>query len=49
MKTEKEIVEYRNEIEKRLIDSVNTEAMDAVKYYQGVLRTLEWIITGQDV
>ena len=49
MKTEKEIVEYRNEIEKRLIDSVNTETMDAVKYYQGVLRTLEWMITGQDV
>jgi hypothetical protein len=49
MKTENEIKEYRKEIETRLIDSVNTEAMDAVKYYQGVLRTLEWVITGQDV
>ena len=46
MKTEKEIEEYRKEIEKRLVD---TESMDAMKYYQGVLRTLDWVITGIDV
>ena len=46
MKTEKEIEEYRKEIEKRLVE---TESMDATKYYQGVLRALEWIITGTDV
>ncbi len=31
MKTEKDIEEYRIEIEKRLVE---TESMDAMKYYQ---------------
>jgi len=46
MKTEIEIAEYRKEIEERL---VKTDSMDAMKYYQGVLRSLEWVITGKDV
>ena len=46
MKTEKEIGEYRTQIEERL---VKNDSMDAMKYYQGVLRTLEWVITGKDV
>jgi hypothetical protein len=46
MKTELEITEYRKVIEERL---VKAESMDAMKYYQGVLRSLEWVITGQDV
>ncbi len=46
MKTEKDIDEYRKEIEERL---VKTESMDAMKYYQGVLRALEWLTTGKDV
>ena len=46
MKTEKEIDEYRKDIESRL---VKTESMDAMKYYQGVLRALDWTITGIDV
>jgi len=46
MKTETEIAEYRKEIEERLI---KTESMDAMKYYQGVLRSLEWVTTGKDV
>ncbi len=46
MKTEREIEDYRKEIETRLIE---TESMDAMKYYQGVLRTLEWVTTGTDV
>ncbi len=46
MKTEKEIDEYRKDIEDRL---VKTESMDAMKYYQGVLRALDWTITGTDV
>ena len=46
MKTEKEIDEYRKDIEDRL---VKTESMDAMKYYQGVLRALDWTITGVDV
>ena len=46
MKTETEIAEYRKEIEQRLI---KTESMDAMKYYQGVLRSLEWVVTGIDV
>ena len=46
MKTEKEIEEYRKSIEKRLVE---TESMDAMKYYQGVLRALEWITTGKEV
>ena len=46
MKTELEITEYRKIIEDRL---VKTESMDAMKYYQGVLRSLEWVVTGKDV
>ena len=46
MKTEKDIDEYRKVIEDRL---VKTESMDAMKYYQGVLRALDWTITGVDV
>ena len=46
MKSEKEIDDYRKIIEERL---VKTESMDAMKYYQGVLRTLDWTITGIDV
>jgi hypothetical protein len=46
MKTELEITEYRKVIEERL---VKTESMDAMKYYQGVLRSLEWVVTGLDV
>jgi hypothetical protein len=42
VKTEKEIEEYRKEIEERL---VKAKSMDAMKYYQGVLRTLDWAIT----
>jgi hypothetical protein len=46
MKSEKEIGDYRKTIEERL---VKTESMDAMKYYQGVLRALDWTITGIDV
>ncbi len=46
MKTELEIAEYRKVIEERL---VKTKSMDAMKYYQGVLRSLEWVVTGLDV
>lgn len=46
MKSEKEINEYRKIIEERL---VKTDSMDAMKYYQGVLRALDWVITGIDV
>jgi len=46
MKSEKEIDEYRKIIEERL---VKTDSMDAMKYYQGVLRALDWAITGIDV
>jgi hypothetical protein len=46
MKSEKEINDYRKIIEERL---VKTESMDAMKYYQGVLRALDWTITGIDV
>jgi hypothetical protein len=46
MKTENEIAEYRKDIEQRL---VKAESMDAMKYYQGVLRALEWVVTGNDV
>ena len=46
MKTELEIAEYRKVIEERLM---KTESMAAMKYYQGVLRSLEWVITGLDV
>ncbi len=46
MKTELEIIQYRKTIEERL---VKAESMDAMKYYQGVLRSLEWVVTGLDV
>ncbi len=46
MKTESEITEYRKVIEERL---VKAESMDAMKYYQGVLKSLEWVVTGLDV
>ncbi len=46
MKTELEIAEYRKIIEERL---VKTESMDAMKYYQGVLRSLEWVVAGLEV
>ena len=46
MKTENEVAQYRKEIEQRLVKS---ESMDAMKYYQGVLRALEWVVTGNDV
>ena len=46
MKTENEVAAYRKEIEQRL---VTAESMDAMKYYQGVLRALEWVVTGNDV
>ena len=46
MKSEKEIDDYRKTIEERL---VKTESMDAMKYYQGVLRALDWMKTGIDV
>ena len=46
MKTEGEIKEYRKEIEKKLVE---TDSMDAMKYYQGALRALEWITTGNDI
>ena len=46
MKTENEIAQYRKDIEQRLVKS---ESMDAMKYYQGVLRALEWVVTGKDV
>ena len=50
MKTEQEIEEFRKDIEQRLIDvSKLPDPMGAMKYYQGALRTLEWVITGQDI
>lgn len=50
MKTEKEVEEFRKEIEQRLIDVSKLPAPDAaMKYYQGALRTLEWVVTGQDI
>ena len=36
----------KGEIETRLVE---TESIDAMKYYQGVLRALEWVTTGTDV
>ena len=50
MKTEKEVEEFRKEIEQRLIDVSKLPAPDAaMKYYQGALGTLEWVVTGQDI
>ena len=46
MKTEGDIKEYRKEIEKKLVE---TDSMDAMKYYQGALRALEWVTTGNDI
>ncbi len=46
MKTETDIQEYRKEIEKKLVD---TDSMDAMKYYQGALRALEWVTTGNEI
>ena len=50
MKTKLEIEEFRKEIEQRLIDVSKLPDPDAaLKYYQGALRTLEWVTTGQDI
>jgi len=50
MKTEKEIESFRKDIEQRLINVSNLpDPMGAMKYYQGVLRTLEWMTTGKDI
>ena len=50
MKTEKEIDAFRQDIEQRLIDVSKLPDPDAaMKYYQGALRTLEWITTGHDI
>jgi hypothetical protein len=50
MKTEKEIEEFRKDIEQRLIDVSKLSDPDAaMKYYQGALRTLEWVTTGHDI
>ena len=50
MKTEKEIEAFRKDIEQRLIDvSKLSDPIGAMKYYQGTLRTLEWVTTGQDI
>jgi hypothetical protein len=50
MKTEKEIDAFRQDIEQRLIDvSKLPDPEGALKYYQGALRTLEWITTGHDI
>ena len=50
MKTEKEVQEFRKEIEQRLIDvSKLPDPEAAMKYYQGARRTLEWVVTGQDI
>lgn len=46
MKTETDIQEYRKEIEKKLVE---TNSMDAMKYYQGALRALEWVTTGNEI
>jgi hypothetical protein len=50
MKTEKEIDAFRQDIEQRLIDvSKLPDPEGALKYYQGALRTHEWITTGHDI
>ena len=50
MKTEKDIEEFRKDIEQRLIDVSKLPDPDgAMKYYQGALRTLEWVTTGKDI
>ena len=41
---------FRKIIEQRLIDVSKLPDPDAaMKYYQGALRTLEWVTTGQDI
>ena len=48
--SEKEIEEFRKDIEQRLENvSKLPDPMTAMNYYQGALRTLEWVITGQDI
>ena len=50
MKTEKDVEKFRKEIEQILIDVSKLPDHDAaMKYYQGALRTLELVITGQDI
>ena len=50
MKTKKEIEDFRKDIEERLVDASKlTDSEGAMKYYQGALRTLEWMTTGQDI
>ena len=50
MKTDKEIEAFRKDIEKRLENvSKLPDPMTAMNYYQGALRTLEWMTTGQDI
>jgi hypothetical protein len=50
VKTGKEIEEFRKDIEQRLINISKLPDPDAaMKYYQGALRTLEWVVTGQDI
>ena len=50
MKTEKDIEDFRKDVEQRLIDVSKLSDPDAaMKYYQGALRTLEWVTTGQDI
>ena len=50
MKTEKEIEVFRKDIEQSLTNVSTLPDPDAaMKYYQGALRTIEWVITGQDI
>ena len=50
MKTEKEIDAFRKDIEQRLENvSKLPDPMTAMNYYQGALRALEWVTTGQDI
>ena len=50
MKTEKDIERFRIIIEQRLIDGSKLPDPDAaMKYYQGAVRSLEWVTTGQDI
>ena len=50
MKTEKDIEIFRKIIEQMLIDVSKLPDPDAaMKYYQGALRTLEWVTTGHDI
>jgi len=50
MKTEKDIEDFRKDVEQRLINVSKLPDPDgAMKYYQGALRTLEWVTTGKDI